>query len=149
LWNWIEDYADRARSQPDIRPNPARLATVHRFEQQLNVWRLLESRAKALVDFDDLLRQVLDSESIRLDAANVNHRLDVLSQQIREHQPSILDQARSEIDALAQARDRVVDVVAAPPAAPSIPQAGQHPPNLPGAAEMPRSGSREGALSAL
>jgi hypothetical protein len=71
---------------------------------RLETWRLLRRPADALVDFDALLGEVTTNDSIRLDAAVVELRIDVLADLVREQRDEVLGSVPSEISDLASAR---------------------------------------------
>jgi hypothetical protein len=112
LQTWLDDYLQRLRAQPDSERNGHRVDVATRAKQELQAWALLERSAQAPVDFDALLQDVLDSEGMRADAANVGLKLEVLSEQIRSRQADIEGQAKVEIAALLEARDQLGSAIA-------------------------------------
>jgi hypothetical protein len=102
LAQWLESEAAAASE-----------AITGGVRSRLETWHLLRRPPDALVDFDALLGEVMKNDSIRLDAAAVELRIDVLADLVRERQNEILGSVPTAISDLASARAALIDFLVA------------------------------------
>jgi hypothetical protein len=79
---------------------------------RLDIWRLLRRPPDAMIDFDRVLSEVMETESIRLDATAVKLRIDVLADLVRAQRDEILGSVPSAISDLTSARAALGDDLA-------------------------------------